>query len=456
MSKLLLSLVVSWLRGPRADVLKRILLKFPANRVWRIGDAHKGLLMIGSPGGGKTTAACTVLLALMRAGYGGLALVVKNDFVAEFLAVANLAGREADVVVLSESSSHRFNPFDLIGEPSDAAKMLGEITDAIAGSESASRGENAEWFKQRDILLESLCVVCIHLHGEISFIGLEKLYAEIPRTTAKLQDPVWRKETQLGRMMDVPAHRLFDETRRAHHFLTRDFLDFPEKSQGSVRMMVQPVLNMMGRRRLATIFGGTSTIDMNEVLNHRRMLLVDLSATSDDGMAANAILQYCFCKAAKSLPRHTEAFLMSDEFQETAGRELIKSLSLMRQYRVSPVMLSQSIAAVENRVGAAGCKTIVGLLASVVFLAQNDPDTREWAEKYVGKEWRWEKSDTSGAGKTSITRTRVQRNKVDAAEFAELDPGHTFWCMGGKCWRVKWPKSPPRKKPTIRLQGWES
>lgn len=447
-----LNVAFAWLLVDTIDLLCRPLLEFSEGRIYRVRDAHKGILMLGSPGEGKTTAMRTIMLALMRAGHGGIALVVKSDFTDDVLAVAKAAGRMADVVVLREDGEHRFNPFSVAKDATSAAAMMAEISDSLASEDDSRRGDDGDWRKQRDMLLENLCVVCLHLHGEITFARLREIYRTVPQTLSGVQALDF-KTTPLGRMAHGDPESSPPFIRYAVEFLTRDFQMYPDKTQGSVRAMIMPVFHNFMRPSLAAIFGGDSTVTMDEVLNHRKILLADFPATESDGRCANAVLQYCFCKAAISPRRLTDAFLLCDEFQETAGRILIKSLSLFRQYRVSPVLVSQSIAAIEYRVGQAGCKTIVGLLHSVFFFAQNDPDTRKWAEEYIGNESYWKKSETKSEGKTSRTETEEYRPKVRRDKLSGLEVGHSYCCRKADYWKAKWRLKLSSSPNPIRVRG---
>lgn len=441
---------LDFLKKAPVDPLSRPLLRFADDVIYDVAELHRGVLILGSQGEGKTTSLRSIIGAMMLAGFGGVALVVKNDFPEEIISIAKAAGRDKDVVVLRPGGVHRFNPFSGVEDTTYAAEMLAEISDGL-GSQKPDGDDG--WRQQRDMLLENLCVACLHLHGRMDADLLSSLYDMIPENTAGLETPAF-KESPLARLRreaiagDLPSHIV-----AAAHFLCVKFPGYPDRTQGSVRSMVLPVFHAFSRPGIASIFRGDSTVDMDEVLNHRKILLVDIPATTREGKCANATLQYCFCKASLRLKRINDAFLICDEFQETAGRTLIESLSLFRQYRVSPVLASQSVTAVELRVGAVAGKTIAGLIRTVVFFGQNDTDTNEWAEKLVGDTYYWKQSYSNSDGKRSNSETKELRPKVRRDTFRRLKPLHSICTRKGEYWRARWPLKPRLKTLPVEIPG---
>ena len=104
-----------------------------------------------------------------------------------------------------------------------------------------------------------------------------------------------------------------------------------------------------------------------------------------EGRIANAILQFCFCRAATQTARDSNVFLISDECQETVTRELVRQLSVLREFRVATVLLTQNLAVLDARFGRAAREGILSNLKTKVFLQQHHAETREWAAQQIGK-----------------------------------------------------------------------
>ncbi len=450
--KSLLKFAASLFAAHPLNPLDRELLDFSEGKAWTVGDAHHGTLLLGSPGKGKSVASRTLLYGFFKRGYGGLVNVVKPSLTADVLAIAEATGRTRDVIVLRPGGAHRINPFGAVPGPSDAAAMIGEVCDAQSCAAGGSGIENAgEWRGQRDMLLTHLCVVCEHLHGTVDSAHLQELFESVPYTVAGRDDPAWRRDKVLGRLLSEVGASPPGPLAASLRFLTVTFPAYPDRTQGSIRSMVTLAFHDLTRSPLAELFSGEPTVSMDEVLNHRKILVVDVPAmSSTGGRAANAILQYAFCKSAKTLSRHTDAFLFADECQECIGRELMQSLSLFREYRISTVLITQNIAVLNARLGKAQGEELLELLSTMAFLGQGDAGTREWAARHIGKRWKTRYTDTRSDGKTSTSSTRVLEDKVHATEFADLRVGESIVSYNGKHWRAKWPKSPEGRGGTVR------
>lgn len=438
------------LQVSRIDVEGRPLLDFSHGGLFRVRDGHKGVLLLGSPGSGKTTALRTLLVAMLRAGYGGVILIVKEDFVGDAMAAADAAGRSRDLIVLRPGGVARFNPFSACESALDAAALLVEVSDSqIEGRTNLGEGD---WQKQRDALLQNLCIACEALHGEISFERLHALFRELPHSTSALSDAAFQKNALGGLYRRAREGALARTAAQAVISLCHDFAGMPEKTQGSVRAMVVPVFQVFNLPALSEIFTGEPTVTIDDTLNHRKVLMAAIPRSREEQRAANAVLQYCLCQAAQTRPRKTDAFLVADEFQETVGGVLVRSLSLLRQFRVTPVLATQSLPAIEYRTGATGRKTIVGLISTVFCFAQSDTETRVWAEEYVGNEMYTKKTYSTHDGKMTTTTSREERPKLHRDRLATLKPGKCFRLKPGDYRRASWPERAPRGPTPLRIK----
>lgn len=442
--------------GPPVRPLMRPLLKFSAGHVWTVGHSHLGTFALGSPGRGKTTMSKTLMQVFLKRGFGGLVCVVKGSATEDFLAAAELAGRRDEVVVLGRHSPHRFNPFQEVQNPADVASMLGEICDMIQASQGQSPGATTDgyWTTHRDMLLYHLCTVGSAGGSALDAERLKSLLLGMPQSRAEVQDPGWRERSVLWRSLQKfgTGGPVSKEHSAAQAFLTEEFVSFPDKTQGSIRSMVSGALHYLGMYPVSEIFGGESTVSMSEVLNHRKLLVVDLPALESlEGKIANLLVLFCFCRAAKRIERLTDAFLLLDECQELPCRELMKSLSVFRDRRISTVLLTQNLGTLNAGLGKQTGENLCELMETIIALGQSHADTREWLTKHIGKHWKTRYSDTTSDGKRSTTSTREEVDKVSPTKFAELDVGESIVCFGKHHWSAKWPESPKRTKLPIHV-----
>lgn len=217
--------------------------------------------------------------------------------------------------------------------------------------------------------------------------------------------------------------------------------------------MVSGALHYLCQSPIAEVFGGKSTIRISEVLNHRKLLVVDMPALDSlGGKIANLLVLFCFCKAAKSIDRFTDAFLIVDECQELPCKELMQSLAVLRDRRVSTVLLTQNLGTLNAGLGKQNGGNLCELMETIIALGQSHADTREWLCKHIGKEWTWRRSETTSGGKTSTTRTREEVDKVSASEFAELDVGEAICSFKKDHWRARWPAGERSARLPIRVR----
>ena len=435
----------------RIDPLERPLLDFSDGGLWCVHNAHRGTLILGSQHSGKTTGGRTILSSMIGAGFGGVVSVVKNDLPEDVREAAKAAGRERDIVTLRAGGPERFDPFCACPGPLDAAALLSEIADSQIDGEV--RMGDGDWRRQRDTLLQNLCVACHAAHGKITFDRLRALYREIPGTRAETDGIVFRKSLSGELYHKAKEGALPYSETQAVLSLYEDFPAMPDKTQGSIRAMIVPVFQVFTLPALSAVFSGEPTVDIGDALNHRKILLADIPESREEQRAANAVLVYCLCKGAQSLPRKTDAFLFCDEFHETVGPVLIRSLSLLRQFRVAPVLISQSLPVIEYRTGRVGRDAILGLVATVFCFEQNDVATREWAEKYVGDETVIKRTKNRHDGKTSFSETEEERPKLNRNRLSRMKPGHCFRLSRGNWWRARWSRKIPKGPTPLRIKG---
>ena len=441
--------------GKPVSPLKRGLLKFSEGRVWTVGDSHLGTLVLGSPGRGKSTMSKTLQMAFLRRRFGGLVCVVKKSAGIEFIETAKIAGREKDVVTLGGKSPHKLNVFEAVPHPTDMAAMIGEVCDMVHAAQSQKTGGaiDSYWITQRDMLLHHTGILARDVFGIFDAQTLKNLVDSLPHNRAEFIDPVWRERSVLWRAV-LHQEKLIPSRERAAAvaYLTIEFPALPEKTQGSVRSMVSGALHYLCQSSIAEVFGGKSTIKISEVLNHRKLLVVDMPALDSlHGKIANLLVMFCFCKGARSIDRYTDAFLMVDECQELPCRELMQSLAVLRDRRVSTVLLTQNLGTLNAGLGKQHGENLCELMETIVALGQSHADTREWICRHIGKEWKWRDTHTTSGGKRSTTRTREEVEKVSATKFAELDVGESIVSFKKDHWRAKWPAGERRGKIPIRV-----
>ena len=156
-------------------------------------------------------------------------------------------------------------------------------------------------------------------------------------------------------------------------------------------------------------------------------------------------------------------FLISDECQETVSRELLRQLSVLREYRVATVLLTQNLAVIDARVGHEAREALLSNLKTKVLLQQNHAETREWAAQQIGKVKREQRHESTqwgrGAAKHSEHRPIVEEFRVAPAALAKLKTGgpqnnfivESVVLKGGTVWPAHWHQVKPGTGGTVRV-----
>ncbi len=330
--------------GPKFDLLDRPLLDFGEGHKMSVRAFFESILVVASVGKGKSTLAKTPCLALLRDNSPGLVLTVKRSQLDEFLSLARRAGRERDCIVI-EPGTAVFNPLEGETNPNEAAALIGELAEVLAGK--ARDGDNdAFWRAQLNIILKNLFTLCAAEHGCFDFgLGAE-LFDGRANSLGELADPAWQQASAMAAALRTAKKRQEDlNLWLAVDYFERVYPAHGDRLQGSLAATVSSVLDYLRRPPLRDLFTGKSTFTMADLLDGGRIGIVGLSLLeSVDGRIANALMQFCFCRAATRQLRHNPAFLLSDECQETVSRELMARLAVLREYKVATILLTQNLA----------------------------------------------------------------------------------------------------------------
>lgn len=444
--------------GKSIDPADEIILNFGGGHTLTRRQLCESILATASPGKGKTTLARTLGRAMLRDSFGGLVLCVKHSQVQEFLTLSKAEGRDRDCIVLAPGRGHAFNPLAGETNSAEAAALIGEIAEVLA-SRVRDGGENeAFWRAQLGIILRNLFVLCRLTYGGHDVLLAAELFDGRANSIAELADPNWRTTSPLATALTLAREHESDPAARlAVDYFTREFPRQGDRLQGSLAATVASVFDHLRRSPLRELFAGDSTFSMEDLFENGRICLVGLPALdSADGKIANAIMQFCFCRAATKRVRAHYAFLVSDECQETVSRELMRKLAVLREFKVASVMLTQNLAVLDDRIGETAREAFCGLLGLKIFGPQGHAATRQWAADQIGKrklpvETKTRTTGERGGNNISKSEHPQWDYRVPPSRFAELAVGETICLRDGKTWLARWHRDRPGKGGTVRI-----
>jgi type IV secretory pathway TraG/TraD family ATPase VirD4 len=443
--------------GPAPDPADAPVLAFGQGHRLTRRHLTESVLILAGTGRGKTTLARTLYRAMLRERYGGLVLCVKHSQVAEFQALCRREDRERDCLVLAPGGGHAFNP--LRGETSSAevAALVAELAEVLADRVRDGGENEAFWRAQLGIILRNLFTLCWLVHGRYDVLLAADLFDGRAHSLAEISDPTWQQTSPLAAALAVARrHGTDPDVRLAAAYFEKTFTTHGDRLHGSLAATVSSVFDHLRRAPLRDLFAGESTFAMDDLLDHGKICIVGLPALdSADGQIANAIMQFCFCRAATRRPRAQYSFLVADECQETVSRELMRKLAVLREFKVASVMLTQNLAVLDDRLGETVREGFCGLLALKIFGPQNHAATRQWAADQIGKRKVPVETKTSGRsqGVTSHSRSEheVWDYRVPPSRFAELEIGETICLRGAEVWTAKWHRDSPGKRGTVAI-----
>lgn len=446
--------------GPDPDPADVPLVSFGNGRQLTRRQLTESTLILAGTNKGKTTLGRTLYRSLLRDRQGGLVLCVKESQVEEFRAVCESEDRLRDLFILKPESGHTFNPLLRESSSAEAAALVSELAEVLAERVREGGDSDAFWRAQLGIILRNLFTLCRLAHGRHDWLLAAELFDGRANSLAELDDPRWRGQSPLAAALALAREHPADaDARLAVEYFTRTYPSHGDRLQGSLAATVTSVFDHLRRSPLQGMFAGESTFAMDDLFDNGKICVVGLPAlNSADGRIANAIMQFCFCRAATRRARKHYSFLISDECQETVSRELMRKLAVLREFKVASVMLSQNLAVLDDRIGETAREGFCGLLGLKIFGPQGHAATRQWAAEQIGKRKVPVESKTEGrnhardGGRTTSTSTHEQWDyRVPPSRFAELAVGETICLHDGRAWLARWHRDTPGKRGTVAI-----
>lgn len=446
--------------GPTPDPADTPIVNFGQGRWLTRRNLTESVLILAGTNKGKTTLGRTLYRAMLRERYGGLVLCVKQSQVEEFRAACAAEGRLRDLLVLKPGSGHSFNPLLTESSSAEAASLVSELAEVLAERVRDGGESDAFWRAQLGIILRNLFTLCRLAYGRHDWLLAAELFDGRANTPAEIDDPQWRQRSPIAAALAIARENSDDpDACLAVEYFSRTFPTHGDRLQGSLAATVSSVFDHLRRAPLRGLFAGESTFAVDDLFEHGKICVVGLPALdSADGRIANAIMQFSFCRAATRRPRKHYSFLISDECQETVSRELMRKLAVLREFKVSSVMLTQNLAVLDDRIGETAREGFCALLGLKIFGPQGHAATRQWAAEQIGKRKVSVETRTTGrsytkeGGRSTSTAVHEQWDyRVPPSRLAELQVGETICLRDGQVWLARWHKDTPGKRGTVGI-----
>lgn len=389
--------------------------------VKRESSANGNLVSFGLPGSGKsTTQAATTAVRfnshLKKGGCGVFAISIKGDL------LNFVRGKRKNIKVFTpdkaEGSCH-YNPLEGVTQMSwTDRRVFAENVSLIICPDEV--GENSTFFVggARDYLA-AIILYLLHLHdtgerpGELKFPEIIDMV---------LQSSVFE--------LTLSMHDC-DNTIPGEY--TNGYIGSNEKNVSGIWSHLCKCIRPFNSGALRTLFDGEGDCIKPEDLNNGD-IYIDVPQDKYDVYApCMAIIITNFLQAFMRRDDVSSGkkivpimFLLDEAVQLNLDYKVLsKAMSTLRSKKVSLFLLMQSVAQLEGRYGEAHAREIIDLCAYISVFNAQDPKSREYFQKLVGRRKMLKRSTSlSSSGGNQNDTSGVSVSEVDEYIFEAADFGN--------------------------------
>lgn len=384
-------------------------------------SAGKGnLIAFGLPGSGKTTTQAATTAARFNAENGAcgvFAISIKGDL------LNFVRGRRTNILLFTpdkEDGSCHYDPLYGVAymDPTERRTFVENMSVIICPEE---QGENAAFFYNgaRDYF----CAVMLYL-----------LYLhDTGQRTGQLKFPEFVDEILSGNVFDITITIRDSGCRMAGEY-SNAYEGSSEKNTAGIWNHLCKCVRPFNTGALRTLFDGEGRCITPEDLNHADVYIDVPQEKYQVYSKAMALITTNFIQAFMRRPDVSSQqdtvpilFLLDEAVQINLDFSLLsQAMSTLRSKNVSIFLLMQSIAQLEGRYGNSHAREIIDLCAYISVFNAQDPQSREYFQKLVGRRKMLQKSASSNnAGEknesSGITVNEVDEYIFEAADFGDLN-----------------------------------
>lgn len=385
------------------------LLNWSRGDAWTIRDAVEGTLITGATGSGKTTGSgAHTARAMLRHGFGGLVLTVKDER-ATWERYCRETGRSDDLVVFGPGSPLRFNFLDHertragsgAGLTENVVNLLSTVLEVAERHSAGGGGREDEgyWRRANRQQCRNIVDLLSLANGRITVPDMYRAVISAPTSPEQLRSEEWRSKSFCFQCLAKADKRPRSSRQQSDFELVADYfmLEFPalsDKTRSVIVSTFTSMVDVLNRGLLRELFCGETNITP-EAVENGKIILVDLPIKEfgEVGLFAQVLLKYAFQRSierrnVQDSPR--PAFLWADEAQHFVTSYDMQFQTTCRSARVATVLLTQNVsnfyaALGGNDKGRSEANSLFANLNTKVLHANGDPVTNEWAASLIGR-----------------------------------------------------------------------
>lgn len=386
----------------------------------RDSDANGNLVAFGLPGSGKSTTQAATTAArfnsdLPTGGCGVFAISIKGDL----LNFAKEIGTRKNIKVFTPDNaigSCHYNPLQGVEEMSwTERRIFAENISIIICPEET--GDNSRFFYEgARNYLTAIILYLLYLHDS----GKRKGNLKFPEIIDLiLQSSVFNLTLRIKNCPNtIPGE------------YTNSFVGSSEKNVSGIWSHLCKCIRPFNCGAIRTLFDGQGDCISPDDLDHND-IYIDVPQDKYDVYApAMAIIITNFLQAfmrrddVSSGKKITPIlFLLDEAVQLNLDYNILsKAMSTLRSKKVSLFLLMQSVAQLEGRYGEAHAREIIDLCAYISVFNAQDPRSREFFQKLVGRKKMLKRStSTSKKSPSGISVNEMDEYIFEAADFGCLN-----------------------------------
>lgn len=455
-----------------------------------IGDSCEGVLALGEPGSGKTSAiARSFILAYLKAQYGMVYIAVKPTDRMWFEDLVRNSGRQDDLIIFNEHSGLKFDP--LLYEMERNSRGGGQINsivetiellDSLINPAGAGVEDEGFWKNSKQRLTNAACNLLFHANQVVNIENLKELvvlanesegiinqYKDLEALLHDLTVPEKEKQLALDEMADLMDRNFLikcimhaddntyetqeerGEFRSASEYFLRQWGRIADKTRSSVIETLLGQMEQLNGRILKRCFtGGISEEIRPEKTIEGKIICVDFSS-QNLGLTGKLSAGYYRITWAKEMLRREclpssktdrPVALIVDEYHASMFPEFDPSFqNTARSARVATLALTQGVNAIKMSLGTSNveykAKNIMNCFTTSIFASNSCFDTNRFASEKIMEtpQEKTSKSITGGA-KTENT-SEEYAPQVRPIEFTRLRRGSKAHDMKVDAFTVK-------------------
>jgi type IV secretory pathway TraG/TraD family ATPase VirD4 len=390
---------------------------FLAENWWSLADAFQGVQIFGGTGSGKTSGSGQAIArAFLDGNLGGLVLTAKTDEAGTWEGYARDAGRQMDLIVVDETTKHRFNflsyelnrPGAGAGHTENLVNLFCTVLEASERRHGQSNGGDSYWQRTLKQLLRNAIDLAVIATGDLDLPKLYRIITTAPRSIEEAKSERWRldAESDCSAAIEAAAVNATAKGREDDFALTRDYWlkEFPglaNETRSAIVSIFTSMADCFLRGTLRKLFCTDTNFTREDTFDGKIIVLnLPVKEHNELGQFAQVLFKYIWQRAVeRRIPPGTDrataeqtirpVFLWADESQFFANSYDALFQSTARSSRACTVYLTQNLPSYFSAFGGANSRAeveaFVGNLQTKIFHANGDPTTNNWAADSIGR-----------------------------------------------------------------------